>query len=168
VANQGAVRERDLYSLLGVDPGATTEEITAAFRAKAKELHPDRAPAEDGADETFKTLSRAYNTLTRPRSRAAYDARRRAAAGPPGATAAPTGHQEILATPRRARWAIGGGIACIVAGLAITPVLLSIPTSPDTLGRDVTLWIIVAKLVVCGAILVGVGWWRLLSLQARR
>jgi hypothetical protein len=164
----GVARERDLYALLGVAPDATPEEITAAFRALAKQLHPDRGPVDAEADETFKALSRAYTTLTRPRSRAAYDARRSARAMSAATSPAPTRpHQEMLATPRRAQWAIGGGIACIVLGLAITPVLLTIPTSPDTVGRDVTLWIVVAKLLVCGAILVGAGWWRLVRLRAR-
>ena len=172
-APAGVAPDRDLYALLGVAPDATTEQITAAFRALAKQLHPDRAPVDDEADERFKALSRAYTTLTRPRSRAAYDARRaaRARARARGATtnmAPPVrSTHEILGTPRRARWAIWGGIACILAGLAITPVLLTIPTSPDTVGRDVTLWIVVAKLVICGAILVGAGWWRLSSLRAR-
>jgi hypothetical protein len=161
-----AVRERDLYALLGVAPGATTDEITAAFRAKAKELHPDRAPRDGDADERFKELSRAYSTLTRPRSRAAYDARRSTERAGASGTA-PSPRHEMLATPRRARWAIGAGVACILAGFAITPVLLAIPTSPDTVGRDVTLWIVVAKLVICGAILVGAGWWRLVTLRAR-
>jgi len=159
------VRERDLYALLGVAPGSTTDQITAAFRAKAKELHPDRAPGDRDADERFKELSRAYSTLTRPRSRAAYDARRSERAG--AGRTAPSPRHEMLATPRRARWAIGAGIACILAGLAITPVLLAVPTSPDTLGRDVTLWLVVAKLVICGAILIGAGWWRLVTLRAR-
>ena len=158
----GAVRERDLYGLLGVEPDATTDEITAAFRAHAKALHPDRAPGDRDANEQFKALSRAYTTLTRPRARAAYDARRTAepvASTPPSAARTPT------ASPRGARWAIGSGLACIVAGVAITPVLLSMSTSPDTVGRDVTLWIVVAKLVICGAILVGAGWWRLATLH---
>ena len=47
------------------------------------------------------------------------------------------------------------------------PVLLSMATSPDTLGRDVTLWIVVAKLVICGVVLVGAGWWRLVTLGPR-
>jgi len=160
------VRDRDLYGLLGVEPDATTDEITAAFRAKAKELHPDRAPGDDEANERFKALSRAYSTLTRPRTRAAYDARRAATSAPGGGAAAAATtepRQEMLASPRAARWAIWGGIACILAGLAITPVLLAIPTSPDTVARDVTLWLVVGKLLICGAILIGVGWWRQVS-----
>ena len=156
------VRERDLYALLGVDPGATTEEIAAAFRAKAKELHPDRAPGDLEANERFKALSRAYSTLTRPRARAAYDARRSAEPSAAPAVAAP--RREILGTRRAAWWAVVGGIVCVVAGLATMPVLLSMATSPDTIGRDVTLWIVVAKLVICGVILVGAGCWRLITL----
>lgn len=79
-AAAGAVRDRrDLYSMLGVAPDATTEEIAAAFRARAKEMHPDRTPGDEAAAEDFKALSRAYATLRAPRSRAAYDARRFAA-----------------------------------------------------------------------------------------
>jgi hypothetical protein len=160
-APRSAVRERDLYQLLGVAPGATTDEITAAFRAKAKELHPDAVDDRD-ANEQFKALTRAYSTLTRPRTRAAYDARRAA----PSARAAPPrpARREILGSPRAARWAIVGGIVCMFAGIAISPVLLSMDTSSDTVGRDVTLWIVVAKLVICGAILVVAGWWRLATL----
>jgi hypothetical protein len=163
----GAVRERDLYALLGVEPGATTDEITAAFRAKAKELHPDRAPGDREASEQFKALSRAYSTLTRPRARAAYDARHSTSTAPTPAPP-PQPRREILGTPRAAWWAIVGGIVCVVAGLATMPVLLSMATSPDTLGRDVTLWIVVAKLVICGVILVGAGWWRLVTMGPRR
>jgi hypothetical protein len=166
-ATTGRVRDRDLYALLGVEPGASTDEIAAAFRAKAKQLHPDRAPGDAEADDQFKALSRAYSTLTRPRSRAAYDARR--VPDPAEGASAPSraARHELLSTPRAARWALWAGVLCIVTGLAITPVLLSIPTSPETVGRDVTLWIVVAKLVICGAILVGMGWWRTLMLRAR-
>jgi DnaJ domain len=163
-----SVRDRDLYAMLGVEPGATTEQITAAFRAKAKQLHPDRAPADPSADDGFKALSRAYSTLTRPRTRAAYDARRAQAApmAPAGPVTRPA-RPEVLSTPRAARWAVWGGVVCILVGLAITPVLLTIPSGPDTVGRDVTLWIVVAKLLICGAILVGMGWWRLATLRSR-
>jgi hypothetical protein len=165
---RAAVRERDLYGLLGVDPTATTEEIAAAFRARAKELHPDRVPGDREASEQFKVLSRAYSTLTRPRTRAAYDARRTTATATATGAAPTPRRREILGTPRAALWAIGSGIACVVAGLAISPVLLSMDTSPDTLGRDVTLWLVVGKLVICGAVLVGAGWWRLVMSGSRR
>ena len=167
---QGVIRERDLYALLGVAPDATNDEIGAAFRARAKDLHPDRT-SDPEATEDFKELSRAYVTLTRPRSRAAYDARR--AGAPPTTLSSSTSppaprRHEILSTPGRARGAIWGGIGCIVAGLAIAPVLLNIDSGPDTVGRDVTLWIVVAKLLICGAILVGFGWWRLVMLRGPR
>ncbi len=161
--------EPDLYALLGVAPDASTDDITAAFRARAKDLHPDRAP-DDAAAEEFKVLSEAYATLTRPDRRAAYDARRTAddaAPADPVAPPAARSHQ-VLPTRRRARWAVIGGIVCIALALAISPVLLSIETSSETLGRDVTLWIVVAKLLVCGAILAGAGWWRLATFDVAR
>ena len=152
--------ERDLYALLGVEPDATTDEITAAFRARAKELHPDRAPDDAEVAERFKELSEAYTTLARSDRRAAYDARRRPRE-PSGPEEAPSKSHAVLPTRGRARGAVIGGILCILFGLAISPVLLTMETSRDTIGRDVTLWIVVAKLLVCGAVLVGAGWWRL-------
>ena len=82
------VRRGDLYQVLGVDAGASSDEIAAAFRAHAKQLHPDRNPGDDRAAERFKELTLAYQTLVRPRSRAAYDRRHQ----PPGRHApAPAG-----------------------------------------------------------------------------
>jgi hypothetical protein len=155
----------DLYALLGVGATATTDEIAAAFREQAKGLHPDRTPDDPATAERFKELSEAYATLTKPERRARYDAQRRqhtpAPADPP-----PSRTQQFLATPGRARAAVIGGIVCLLLGAAVSPVLLSLDTSPDTVGRDVTLWIVVAKLVICGAILAGAGWWRLAMLRA--
>jgi DnaJ-domain-containing protein 1 len=151
---------RDLYAVLGVGPGATTDEITAAFRARAKDLHPDRAPHDPVADERFKELTDAYATLARSDRRAQYDARR-GAHDVIAPDAPPRRSHQVLPTRGRARGAVIGGILCVLFGLAITPVLLSIETSSATLGRDVTLWIVVAKLLVCGAVLVAAGWWRL-------
>ena len=157
--------DRDLYALLGVTPTATTEEIAAAFREQAKDLHPDRAPDDPATAERFKELSEAYATLTKPERRARYDEQRKLRTPPP-AEPTPSRTQQFLATTGRARAAVIGGIVCLVLGAAISPVLLSLDTSPDTLGRDVTLWIVVAKLVICGAVLVGAGWWRLAMLRA--
>lgn len=157
-------RDRDLYALLGVAPTATTEEIAAAFRERAKDLHPDRAP-DPARAERFKELSEAYATLTKPDRRARYD-EQRSPSSPAPAEPPPSRAQQFLATPGRARAAVIGGIVCLLLGAAISPVLLSLDTSPDTVGRDVTLWIVVAKLVICGAVLAGAGWWRLAMLRA--
>lgn len=62
----------DLYELLGVARDASREEISAAFRKKAKTAHPDN---QDTGDEALmKALSEAYDTLSDPESRAHYDA----------------------------------------------------------------------------------------------
>jgi hypothetical protein len=72
--------------------------------------------------------------------------------------------QPVFPTPRRARLAIVIGIACVAVGLALVPVVVSLPGGPDTIGRDVTMWLVVGKLVICGIALVSVGWWRLRAL----
>ncbi|KAG2487508.1 hypothetical protein HYH03_013926 [Edaphochlamys debaryana] len=62
----------DYYSLLGLDPDCEEEDIKAAFRRRAKELHPD-INKEDDAHESFVQLSRAYEVLSDPEARRQYD-----------------------------------------------------------------------------------------------
>lgn len=63
------------YRLLGVPYGASGAEITRAYRAAMKRIHPDRqAPERQGAaEEEAKRLNRAYATLSKPLRRQAYD-----------------------------------------------------------------------------------------------
>jgi curved DNA-binding protein CbpA len=66
--DQGA----DLYAVLGVEPSATAEVITSAFRARVRELRPDtRVDAATAA--RFGEVRAAYETLRDPVLRAAYD-----------------------------------------------------------------------------------------------
>lgn len=53
--------EREAYERLGLEPGADEAAVTRAYRRQVKEVHPD---AEDGDEEAFKELTRAYETLT--------------------------------------------------------------------------------------------------------
>ena len=63
---------KDLYEVLGVSRDATEDDIKKAFRKQARKLHPDVNKAPD-AEEQFKELNEAYDVLSDPNKRAAYD-----------------------------------------------------------------------------------------------
>ena len=63
----------DYYSILGVNKGATDAEIKSAFRKLAMKYHPDKNPGDKIAEQKFKEINEAYETLKDPQKRAAYD-----------------------------------------------------------------------------------------------
>lgn len=65
--------DKDYYSILGVDRSASAEDIKKAFRKKAMKLHPDKNKNDPKAEEKFKELNEAYDTLSDPDKRANYD-----------------------------------------------------------------------------------------------
>jgi molecular chaperone DnaJ len=65
--------KRDYYTVLGLEKGASEEEIKKAYRRLAVKYHPDKNPGDKVAEENFKELGEAYEVLSEPQKRAAYD-----------------------------------------------------------------------------------------------
>ncbi len=63
----------DFYKILGVAKGASEDEVKKAYRKLAMKYHPDKNPNDKVAEDKFKEISRAYETLKDPKRRKLYD-----------------------------------------------------------------------------------------------
>lgn len=65
--------KRDYYEVLGIQKGAGDDEIKKAYRKLAIKYHPDKNPGDTKAEESFKEATEAYEVLSNPQKRQAYD-----------------------------------------------------------------------------------------------
>jgi len=108
------------YARLGVDPSATAEAIAASFRRKARVLHPDVVGTGD--TPSFLRVKEAYDVLSDPSRRAAYDrAARAAVAAEPVAPemAEPATRGPRLGDLPVALWVALGGLFCLAVAMAV-------------------------------------------------
>jgi len=65
--------KKDFYEALGLNKGASDEEIKKAFRQQAKKYHPDVNPGDKSAEARFKEVNEAYEVLSDADKKARYD-----------------------------------------------------------------------------------------------
>lgn len=68
-----AEKKRDYYEVLGVSRDASEADVKKAYRRLARDHHPDANPDDPNAEERFKELTEAYEVLSEPQARQAYD-----------------------------------------------------------------------------------------------
>ena len=94
--------KRDYYEVLGVSRQASEDEIKKSYRRLARSHHPDANPGDADAEGRFKELTEAYEVLSNPEARRAYDTyghqvpRGSAAGGYPGGGDPFGGFQDIF------------------------------------------------------------------------
>ena len=76
--------KKDLYDVLGVNRDANDEDIKKSYRKLAMKYHPDRNPDSKDSEEKFKEAKSAYEILSEPEKRRAYDAYGHAGINPQG------------------------------------------------------------------------------------
>lgn len=64
---------KSFYEILGVSKDASADEIKSSYRKLARQYHPDLHPGDEEAANKFKEISEAYETLSDPQKKAAYD-----------------------------------------------------------------------------------------------
>jgi molecular chaperone DnaJ len=67
------VAKRDYYEVLGIEKGASVEEVKKAYRKMAIQFHPDKNPGDHSAEEKFKEATEAYEVLSDADKRGRYD-----------------------------------------------------------------------------------------------
>lgn len=65
--------KKDYYEVLGLEKGASEDEIKKAFRKMAIKYHPDKNQGDKEAEEKFKEINEAYQVLSDPQKKAQYD-----------------------------------------------------------------------------------------------
>ena len=101
--------KRDFYDILGVNRDANDDDIKKSYRKLAMKFHPDRNPDNPKAEERFKEAKEAYEVLSDPKKRPAYDSYGHAGVDPSAAAGA-----------RHRR--INPGMAVLIVGRALVGV----------------------------------------------
>src|ERR1700756_254316 len=73
MSSTSKVPKVEYYEFLGVSRDCSDQELKTAYRRLAMQYHPDRNPDNPQAEEKFKQASEAYQVLSDPQKRAAYD-----------------------------------------------------------------------------------------------
>jgi molecular chaperone DnaJ len=134
------MRAKDPYETLGLPGAASGEDIKKAYRKLVRSHHPDTNPDDPRAEERFKEIQEAYEILSDPRRRKAYDERARATGERPGRAAFSGDLSDLLARLRgRSRVRAGEGDTWEMSGEDVVRVLkaLGVSRAANLRGRNV-------------------------------